>query len=160
MHSEHGNKNIVKAVKDLKECLRLWNMDVFGNIDDKVKAVEQEFELLEGQKELKTLLVAGLSKRRALLNELRSLYRMQESIWYKKPRVYWCNLRDKNNRFFHLSATKKENMNAILSLSANGKIISKSAEVKLEIVSYYKRPLDLVELVTISDSGQLGVSLL
>jgi len=51
-------------------------------------------------------------------------------------------------------------MNAILSLSANGKIISKSAEVKLEIVSYYKRPLDLVELATISDSGQLGVSLL
>jgi hypothetical protein len=48
MHSEHGNKNIVKAVKDLKECLRLWNMDVFGNIDDEVKAVEQEFELLEG----------------------------------------------------------------------------------------------------------------
>jgi hypothetical protein len=85
---------------------------------------------------------------------------MQESIWYKKSRVYWCNLRDKNNRFFHLSATKKENMNAILSLSAYGKIISKSAEVKLEIVSYYKRPLDVVRLATISDSGQLSVSLL
>lgn len=48
MHSKHGNKNIEKTVKDLKECLRLWNIDVFGNINDKVNAVEQEFELLEG----------------------------------------------------------------------------------------------------------------
>lgn len=43
-------------------------------------------------------------------------------------------------------------MNVILSLFANGKIISKSFEVKLEIVSYYKRPLDVVGLATTGDS--------
>jgi hypothetical protein len=52
------------------------------------------------------------------MNELRSLYRMQESIWPKKSRVQGCKLGDKNTRFFHLSATRRKNTNAILSLSS------------------------------------------
>lgn len=74
--------NVVKAIKVIKEALISWNNAIVGNIEQKIKALELEAEILESTKESKDLF-----RSKQLVNDLNSLYGMWESLWHQKSRV-------------------------------------------------------------------------
>ena len=53
-------------------------------------------------------------------------------------RVQWCELGDRNTKSFHLSAAMRREKNVILSLSINGRTVSKPLEMKEEVAMLYK----------------------
>ena len=65
-----------------------------GNIDDKIKALEQEVESLECQKEVRELSSPELVGSKKIVTDFRSLYGMQESLRHQKSRIQSCKLGD------------------------------------------------------------------
>jgi hypothetical protein len=63
-----------------------------GNTYNKIKALELEVDSLDYQRENKHLSADELIRSNTISSSLRTLYRMQESVWHQKSRVQWCKL--------------------------------------------------------------------
>jgi hypothetical protein len=110
-----------------------------GNTYNKIKALELEADSLNYQRENRDLLADELIQSNTISSSLRTLYRMQESTWHQKSRVQLCKLRDRNTRFFHLSATTRPKKNQIFSLDVDGTILTKPSDVKIVVFNFFSK---------------------
>jgi len=114
------NQNIVvyplyilsTKLKNLKETLKQWNKDVFGNIHSFVSDAEKALQDIQIQIQLlghTDLLMQEEKKARFTLDE--ALLR-QETYWQEKVRVSWHLNGDRNSKYFHrVTKIKKQNKN-------------------------------------------------
>jgi len=74
---------MVSAFNMLKERCKHWNKDVVGNMSNQIKELELELEAdsLDHLKECRDLSAVELIRSNSIATKLRTLYRMQESIW-------------------------------------------------------------------------------
>ncbi|XP_028103519.1 uncharacterized protein LOC114302671 [Camellia sinensis] len=80
---------LFQKLKELKITLKQWNSEVFGNINTKLKKVDDElhmFDLLAEERELEE---AEKPRRREARVEAYSLTRMVEWLWLQKSRLNW-----------------------------------------------------------------------
>ena len=78
-----------------------------GNMYNQIKELELEADSLDHKKKCRDLSAVELTRSNIISSRLRTLYRMQESVWHQKSRVQWCKLGDKNTRFFSFSYNNK-----------------------------------------------------
>ncbi|XP_038699743.1 uncharacterized protein LOC119997044 [Tripterygium wilfordii] len=76
--------SIVTKLKLLKQRLKDWNHDTFGNINDKLKSVEADLDRLDKIKETRDLDSSEDCNLRYLRSSLWSLSKSQESLWRQK----------------------------------------------------------------------------
>jgi len=129
---------MVSAFKMLRERCKHWNKDVVGNMSNQIKELELEADTLDHLKECRDLSAVELIRSNSIATKLRTLYRMQESVWQQKSRVQWCKLGDKNTRFFHLAATIRQKRNQMLSLEVDGKMLSNPVEMKIVVFNFFR----------------------
>jgi len=72
---------MVSAFKMLKERCKHWNKDVVGNMSGQIKELELEADSLDHLKECRDLSAVELIRSNSIASKLRTLYRMQESVW-------------------------------------------------------------------------------
>lgn len=93
-------------LRNLKQSLRIWNRDKFGNVFRNVKEAEDRVKQLESQFDQtgldSDLLV--LKEAQALL--LRSMAE-EEAFWRQKARLKWAQDGDHNTKLFHTSVAIK-----------------------------------------------------
>lgn len=66
------------------------------------------------------------------------LRKMLERIWIQKSRLNWNLNGDKNTKIFRIIATKRQNTNAIDSMSVNGELVKESVEVKQVVYDHFR----------------------
>lgn len=66
------------------------------------------------------------------------LRKMLERIWIQKSRLNWNLNGDKNTKFFRIIATKRQNTNAIDSISVNGELVKEPVEVKQAVYDHFR----------------------
>ena len=130
---------MVSAFKMLRERCKHWNKDDVGNMSNPIKELELEADSLDHLKECRDLSVVELIRSNSIATKLRTLYRMQESVWQQKSRVQWCKFGDKNTRFFHLAATIRQKRNQILSLEVDGKMLSNPVDMKIDVFNFFHK---------------------
>ncbi|XP_019435927.1 PREDICTED: uncharacterized protein LOC109342391 [Lupinus angustifolius] len=92
---------LASKLKRLKTVLKVWNVNVFGNVHQKVQAALNEVQTIQncindlGQDN--DYLDQEVMAQRNLLNALN----MEEEFWKEKVRVNWHNNGDRNTSFFH-----------------------------------------------------------
>lgn len=91
---------ICMKLKGMKEALKIWAKEAFGNIQKKLDMVELDIHNLDIQAEEGNLSEADISQRRALKAEMWSLSRSLERMWMQKSRINWQLTGDKNSNFF------------------------------------------------------------
>jgi hypothetical protein len=136
--SSTSRRNMVSAFKMLRERCKHWNKDVVGNMSNQIKELELEADTLDHLKECRDLSAVELIRSNSIATKLRTLYRMQESVWQQKSRVQWCKLGDKNTRFFHLAATIRQKRNQMLSLEVDGKMLSNPVDMKIAVFNFFR----------------------
>ncbi|CAL5344813.1 unnamed protein product [Camellia sinensis] len=111
---------LLKKLGNLKSHLKRWNCEVFGNIEEKLKKAEDELHEWDLIAEGRNLQDVEIKRRIEIRKLVWDLSKKKEWLWLQKSRRVWAENGDKNTRFFHLMATKRQRLNLLNSVTVNG----------------------------------------
>ncbi|XP_028080976.1 uncharacterized protein LOC114282492 [Camellia sinensis] len=122
----------------LKQALKKWNIEVFGNMDFKLKQAEESLHALDLIAENRDLDEVEGRRRREVRGDMWKFRKMIEKIWLQKSRLN-CKVKgDKNIKFFHIIAKKRQNTNAIDSMIVNGTSVKEPVEMKQAMYDHFR----------------------
>jgi len=126
-----------RKLKLLKEKLKEWNKNTFGNVTDNVKVAEDLLNHIQGQ-------LAALGPSDVLLDQereaqisLEHALKVEEVFWQDKARVKWHAEGDKNTRYFHRLAKIKNTTKLITSLIIDNTTINDQDQIADHVVNHY-----------------------
>ncbi|XP_028061079.1 uncharacterized protein LOC114264595 [Camellia sinensis] len=123
----------------LREHLRKWNREVFGNIDDQLKKAENELHEWDLKAESRSLLETELKRKREIRSQVWSLSRCKARMWLQKSRLKLAQNGDKNTRLFHLMASRRQRKNLLGSVKVNGVVFENPTMVRQVVVNHFSR---------------------
>lgn len=126
-----------KCLKKLKVALKQWNNEVFGNMELKLKQVEEEVHALDLLAEEGSLSSSQATRRREAKREAWKLSKMVEWIWLQKSRLNWAIKGDRNTKFFHIMACSRKTMNTLCSILINGSVVEDPQDVRAAIQNHF-----------------------
>ncbi|GKV49437.1 hypothetical protein SLEP1_g56187 [Rubroshorea leprosula] len=126
-----------QKLKLLKEFLKGWNRDVFGDVEAQLAKATAMVEKIDKRNEDFELEEFEVSQRQEGVQEIWDVLSKKEAIWRQKSRCNWAQLGDVNTRFFHNTANGKRAQNNILGLSCDGRWVEEPKLVKREVAKYF-----------------------
>ncbi|GKV27934.1 hypothetical protein SLEP1_g37047 [Rubroshorea leprosula] len=128
-----------QKLKLLKEFLKGWNKEVFGNMEALYGQAVKKVEQVDMQNEVSDLEEVEIVKRQEGFFEMWDCIRKRELIWKQKSRNKWVREGDANTRFFHRVAIGRRAHNNIASLMREGVWCEEPDAIKNEIAKYFRK---------------------
>jgi hypothetical protein len=125
-------------LKYIKQQLKLWNKEEFGNIFQAKQQIIKQMEHIQ-----QTMIQNGrtdqlVQDEENLQTQLHERDSQEEILWKKKSRVRWLKEGEKNTKFFHRSMIQHCHHNRITKLKyANGNCLTEHKEIERELTSYF-----------------------
>lgn len=125
-----------QKLKLLKSRLKVWNNDIFGNVqyktvqtDNKLKSIQQDIEehgytTILQEKEIKSQ------------HDLDMAVNIEEELWKENSRPNWHLQGDRNTKFFHFAKIKSKS-NLIYCLNINGNLEYDQHKLESHIESHF-----------------------
>ncbi|CAL1355157.1 unnamed protein product [Linum trigynum] len=124
-------------LKDLKQNIKVWNRDVFGNIHIKVDRLLKEIKGLSLIKESRPLSDFEAEDLIEKILDLEKALSLQEISWRQKSREVWLKLGDQNSGFFHKMASFRRKMNFIWRIKINDTTVEGMDNIAQGVVEFY-----------------------
>lgn len=128
---------LYSKLKSLKQNLRVWNREVFGDLGFRKSDLLVELANLDGLDERGIIDEAGRDRRLEVSKELEKLISMEEMCWRQKFRAFWLKEGDRCTKFFHRVANSNRRANLISRLEVEGDVVEDLVEIFGEIVAFY-----------------------
>lgn len=112
---------VKEKLKGLKKQLKVWNKEVFRNLNTKRNGLVLELNTLDRKTEDVLLNVEDVARRKALEAEYWRLSNLNESLLCQKARVNWFKKGDVNTKFFHGMVNWRRRMNSLIELNIYGR---------------------------------------
>jgi len=125
--------------KRLKQRLKVWNKEQFGDTFKKFKKLEEELNKLEIDSVNRHLTPLEMETRNHLQEELWRAAQSHESLLRQKARSKWIREGDCNTRYFHLIMNARCRNNCLKEVLVDESWIEESARVKEEVRSFFMR---------------------
>ncbi|XP_028059406.1 uncharacterized protein LOC114263108 [Camellia sinensis] len=129
----------MKKLGHLQGQLGRWNSEVFGNVDENLKKAEDELHEWDLKAESRELQEFEKSCRREVLSSVWDLKRKKENMWQQKSKLLWAENGDKNSRFFHMVASRRQRKNLLDSVAVNGSLVVQLDLVNQVVVDFFKK---------------------
>ncbi|CAL1385774.1 unnamed protein product [Linum trigynum] len=129
---------LARRLQQLKQRIKVWNKEVFGNVNVKVDDLLERikaFDLLEENGQLND---SEGAEREVLRGELQFALNLQEIMWRQKSNELWLKGGDLNTKFFHRVANYRRKFNFIESIKVNGRLMEGREELASGVVSFYQ----------------------
>lgn len=130
---------VQSKLKLLREALRNWNREVFGDVSAKLKAAEEELNKLDLLAKTRVLVDSEKAMRKVVNSEVWKLSRRAEWMWLQKARLDRALKGDKNTRYFHVMATSRQSRNGLNSVTVGDRMYEEPGEVKREVYKHFKK---------------------
>ncbi|XP_068475160.1 uncharacterized protein [Phaseolus vulgaris] len=111
---------VKEKLKCLKGDLKMWNKDVFGNIQTSKKRILQELEDLDCQDCCDDLGDGDRLKRMELVGRLKEMEKKLDSLICQKARANWFRSGDSSTKFFHTSLRWRRLRNEVKGVEVGG----------------------------------------
>ncbi|XP_019435469.1 PREDICTED: uncharacterized protein LOC109341956 [Lupinus angustifolius] len=151
-----------QKLKALKEDLKVWNKNVFGNIHLRVQASKSNVEfiqsciqehepindLLEQEERAPSELIQALLVEEEFWREKSRALLVEEEFWREKSRVNWHTLGDRNTSFFHKVAKMRKVTNSIAMMQSGDLILDTQDDIASHVLNYYTELFDTPNTTT------------
>ncbi|KAI3463155.1 hypothetical protein Pfo_019818 [Paulownia fortunei] len=132
-----GMKNLQQKLYRLKQRLRWWNKNIFGDIFENVKKAKQE--VADKEKEYdENPCDANLTELKRCTAVLTHNLTIEEDYWRQKAACRWIVEGERNTKYFHSLVKKKRNQSRIHSIIHEGVQLSEQEEIKNSAASYFQ----------------------
>ena len=138
--SFYGAPSFVLAnkLKALKVDLKRWNVEEFGNVEEKGKKLWSDLRGLETVEESRILMIEEKLDKERIRGELEKMT-LEEISWRQKSRVFCIKEGDRNTKFFHRMANSHRRFNSIDKLMVDGVMSSDQGSIAEGITQFYRR---------------------
>ena len=128
-------------LKELKQNLKIWNREVFGNLKrNKVEALQQ-VELWDLVERERSLIDEELIRKKEAKEGYAKWVSLEETHWRQLSREIWLKEGDRNTGYFHRMANAHRRVNFLNKIKINGVRLSKEQEVREGIANAYQQLL-------------------
>jgi exonuclease III len=129
---------LCSKLKLLKERLKIWNKQVFGNVHSFVKDAEENLSNIQSHI-INNGYTDGLRElEKNAQNRLEEALTRQDWFWQEKARVNWHVEGDRNTGYFHRIAKIRNNTKTLSSIRAGDTLLLEPTQIADHIVHYYK----------------------
>ncbi|KAK4384643.1 hypothetical protein Sango_3039400 [Sesamum angolense] len=146
----YGLINLQQKLYRLKQHLKWWNKNVFGDLFDNIKKAQEQVLISESLYDAAPSDANLTDLNRANAN-LTKLLAMEEDFWRQKATCKWIDEGERNTKFFHSLVKKKRSSSKIHSICHQGQHISDPNEIK-ESAAFFFEELLTNDLVLETDS--------
>ena len=108
-----GGYVLKEKIKKLKERLKIWNREQYGDTFQKYKKIEKELNNLEVSTSDRLLSLQEVITRKQLQEDLWVAAQTHESLLRQKARSRWVKEGDCNSRYFHLLVNASRRSNSL-----------------------------------------------
>lgn len=95
-----GEISTPQALEKLKETLKRWNREVFGDVKKRKEKLVKDIKTVQDSLEIRQT-DDMLAREEALLREFNDILEQEGLIWFQKSREQHIALGDRNTLFFH-----------------------------------------------------------
>ncbi|RVW20304.1 Transposon TX1 uncharacterized 149 kDa protein [Vitis vinifera] len=132
---------LAEKLKALKAILKLWNKDVFGQVDVNKKVALDKVNFWDGQEKLRPLSLEELEARKVAKGDFEKWALMEEVSWRQKSREVWLREGIETQVFFHKMANSHRRRNCLSKIKVDGVWLTEEQEIKRGVVRAFKDQL-------------------
>lgn len=121
----------------------------FGNIDSKLREIENEMKKLEDMGELRELSEAKLARNKVLQSAIKSWKTRKGQLMRQYVRNKSLTEKDANTKYFHATATLKNKRKKICKIKIGDRVLRGKEEVKAGIRSFFEESFKQEDLPNI-----------
>jgi len=127
-------------LKHLKETIKKWNHQKFGNIFKAQARLNEEMKRIQ-----QTIITSGrtedLTKHEQDVEaQILERNKQEEVLWRQKSRIRWLKSGEKNTKFFHKSTVHRRMINSITHITnEQGERIESHAGIEEEFINHFKK---------------------
>jgi hypothetical protein len=125
-------------LKLLKNNLKIWNKNYFGNVNDLVSSAETNLQQVQAHIQQFGHTDSLLAQEKTAGAAYEDALNRQEAFWQEKARLNWHLEGDRNTSYFHRIAKIKTSTKYISSLQDGENVITDQGQLADHVVNYYQ----------------------
>ncbi|XP_058100016.1 uncharacterized protein LOC131244427 [Magnolia sinica] len=129
---------IIAKRKAVKQALKQWNKNIFGNIFTQIQSTVLDLNRSEATA-LDAPSLAAKQDIQKLWDSFSCMESYEEIFWKQKSRAHWLEDGDRNTKFFHSIAAGNSKRSIIHSIKrADGTTLSNIPDIKAEAIAHFQ----------------------
>ncbi|RVW27502.1 Transposon TX1 uncharacterized 149 kDa protein [Vitis vinifera] len=132
---------LAAKMKELKQKLKAWNREVFGNLKGNKSAALQQVDYWDRVESERRLSLKETELKKEAKESYKKWVLLEESHWRQLSREVWLKEGDKNTGFFHRMANAHRNNNSLDRIKIDGVWLVEEQEVREGIANAYQQRL-------------------
>lgn len=135
-----------QKLKMLKEALKLWNKNTFGDVHSQVTLAYKDLDEIQLKIDTNGCTDILLDQEKNAQLNLENALNQEESFWHEKSKVKWHCEGDRNTAYFHRIA-KIRNISSLITTMRNGDITLNDPElISAHVVNHFTNIFPTIQI--------------